>query len=383
MSRLVHLTTIPETLGFFPGHIEALKARGYTVIAVSSPGPYLDQFGATHGIEVRAVQMARRIAPLRDLISLFRLYFTILQIRPDVVHSTTPKAGLLGTMCARAVGAKAVLSVFGLAQMTRTGAMRKLLDLMSRIACGLAHRVWCDSFSMRDYLVDQRLCAPEKIFVAGEGSVNGVDTVRFDPNRFDIAARRDTRRVWNVPDHAFVIGFVGRIVKDKGIHELTEAWKTLRVKYDLAHLLLVGDVEETDPILPEDERVLRDDPRVHFTGRQSDVPRLFAAMDVFVMPSYREGFGVTNIEAAALALPVVSTRIPGCVDSVVDGETGTLVPVRHSEALADAVGRYYLDPVLRNEHGQAGRRRVLADFKPERIWNDVAAVYESLLGRKV
>lgn len=383
MTRIVHITTIPETLGFFPGHIAALKARGYTVIAVSSPGPYLQQFGQTAGIEVRAVPMARRMAPLSDLVSLFRLFATLVRLRPDIVHSTTPKAGLLGTICARAVGAKAVLSVFGLAQMTRTGAMRRLLDVMTRIACALAHRVWCDSFSMRDYLVQQRLCAAEKIFVAGEGSVNGVDTGKFDPARFESDARREVRRTWTIPEDAFVIGFVGRIVNDKGIRELTEAWAALRERHADAWLLLIGEAEAADPVRAEDARVLRDDPRVVFTGRQSDVPRLFAAMDVFVMPSYREGFGVTNIEAAAMALPVVSTRIPGCVDSVADGTTGTLVPVRNSSALAEAIERYYADAKLRREHGLAGRARVLADFKPERVWNDVAAVYESLLRRKV
>jgi glycosyltransferase involved in cell wall biosynthesis len=383
MTRLVHITTVPTGLGFFRGHIGYLKSRGYTIAAISSPGLELEQYGATENIEVRGVPMERRMAPLADLVSLARLIATLIRLRPQIVHSTTPKAGLLGTIAARLVGAKAVLSVFGLVQMTRTGASRKLLDLTTRISCALAHRVWCDSFSIRDYLIAQRLCAAKKIFVAGQGSVAGADPVRFDPARFDDTARRETRSAWQTPADAFVIGFVGRIVHDKGIHELAGAWRNLSARYPDMHLLLVGPAEDTDPILPEDERLLRNDPRVHFTGRQSDVPRLFAAMDIFVMPSYREGFGVTNIEAAALALPVISTFIPGCVDSVADGKTGTLVEPRDTEALTAAIERYYTDPILRADHGRAGRQRVLADFQPERVFSDVAAVYEALLGRKV
>lgn len=378
--RLVYITTIPLSLGVYEGHYSYFKSRGYEVIAVSSPDPYLDYIGTKENIEVRTVKMARRMAPLQDVVSVFRLLFLLLRLRPSIIQVSTPKAGLLVTIAARLTGVKTVLSVFGLVQMTQRGAMRRLLDTMQRIACTLANRVWTDSFSLRDYMVEQRLCSPRKIFVAGKGSVHGVDaTGRFDPARFDAAARARTRAAWNIPENAFVIGFVGRIVKDKGLHELTEAWSRLRAMHDDVHLLLVGDPEDVDPISPEADRALRSDERVHFTGQQHDVPPLFAAMDLYVMPSYREGFGITNIEAAALALPVVSTQIPGCVDSVVDGVTGTLVPPRDADALFAAIERYYADPELRARHGAAGRARVLADFRPERIFEEVAAVYEALL----
>ncbi len=380
MKRLVHITTVPSTLTFYRGHIGYLKSKGFTVSAISSPGPELDELRATHGIEVRGIPMARRMAPSRDLVSLARLFFALVKLRPDLVHATTPKAGLLAPIAARLAGAKVVVSVFGLPQMTRTGAMKRLLDATTRFSCRLADRVWCDSYSIRDHLIAEGLCAPAKIFVAGSGSVNGVDAERFDRTRYDVAR---TRAAWGIPEHAFVLGFVGRIVRDKGIHELAAAWQALSERHADMHLLLIGDREDSDPVAPEVERALRDDPRVHFTGLQRDVPPLLAAMDVFVMPSYREGFGVSNIEAAAMCLPVVSTRIPGCVDSVVDGATGTLVPPRDAEALAAAVERYYTNPELRASHGAAGRQRVLAEFRPERVWSDVAAVYESLLADKV
>ena len=144
------------------------------------------------------------------------------------------------------------------------------------------------------------------------------------------------------------------------------------------HLLLVGEAEDSDPVSSEIDRYLRDHPRVRFTGQQKEIAPLLAAMDIFVMPSYREGFGMTNIEAASMNLPVVSTRIAGCIDSVVDGETGTLVSPRDPEALAAAIDSYITDPALRAKHGAAGRERVLSDFRPDRIWRDVTAIYESL-----
>ena len=380
MPRLAHVTTIPETLGFFRGQIAYLKARGWEVVAVSSPGPGLDAFGTSEQIAVRGVPMRRRIAPMHDLASLARMIALMAKVRPDVVHSHTPKAGLLGTIGARLVGSRAVVSLFGLPQMTRAGVERWVLDLTTRISCALAHRVWCDSASIAAYVVEHRLCAAHKVFVAANGSVNGVDAAgRFDPSKFDAAARAAIRQRCGIPDGAWVIGFVGRLAREKGLQELTSSWRALRDRYPDMHLLLVGQVDGADPILPADDRVLRADPRVHFAGHQPDTAPLFAAMDLFVMPSYREGFGVTNIEAAALALPVVSTRIPGCVDSVIDGTTGTLVPVHDVEALTAAIEHYHADPALRRAHGAAGRARVLADFQPQAVWEALAGEYSGVL----
>jgi glycosyltransferase involved in cell wall biosynthesis len=232
---------------------------------------------------------------------------------------------------------------------------------------------------MRDFLVEQRLCRADKIVVLGRGSVNGVDASgHLNPDRFPPAERAELRARWDIPAAALVVGFVGRIVRDKGIHELAAAWRQLRARHRDLHLLLVGELESGDPIDSAIETSLRDDPRVRFTGAQDDVAPYFAMMDVFVMPSYREGFGVTNVEAAALALPVVSTRIAGCVDSVADGVTGTLVPARDGAALAAAVGRYLADPDLRRAHGEAGRRRVLQHFVPEEIWSELLRLYLQL-----
>lgn len=383
-TKLVHVTTVPLSLGFFRGQIGYLKAHGFEVHAVSSPGDLLVQVGDREAIEVHPVRMARGITPIKDIISLGRLWWLLRGIRPRIVHSHTPKAGLLGTIAARAAGVEVVvLSLFGLPQMTTTGLSRRLLDLTTRLACRLADRVWCDSFSMRDHVARGRLAPSEKLVVLGHGSVNGVDALGgFSPSNHGLSARRAVRACHGIPDGAPVLGFVGRIVGDKGMHELATAWRLLRDHYPSMHLLLVGPFEPNDPPLPDDERLFRSDDRIHLAGPRADVAPYLAAMDLFVMPSHREGFGIVNIEAAAMGLPVVSTRIPGCVDSVQDGLTGTLVPPRDAGALADAIRIYLDDPELRREHGRAGRERVLRDFRPEAIWEALYREYALLLHRK-
>jgi glycosyltransferase involved in cell wall biosynthesis len=178
------------------------------------------------------------------------------------------------------------------------------------------------------------------------------------------------------------LGFVGRIVRDKGMGELASAWRYLRDQYPTLHLLMVGPFESKDPLLQKDEDLFRNDDRVHLVGMCKEVAQHLKSIDIFVMPSYREGFGISNIEASSMCLPVVSTKIIGCVDSVQDGVTGTLVPPGDAGALTDAIRRYIDEPDLRQVHGLAGRERVLRDFRQEAIWEGLYQEYVRLLREK-
>ncbi len=378
---LFHCTTVPMTLFFFTSQIPFLKDHGVRVTAVSSPEPDLEAFARQAGVRVHGVPMARRLAPAADLSALVRLYRLFRTERPDIVHSHTPKAGLLGTLAASLAGVRGrVLSIFGLPQMTRTGPMKHLLDTTTRLACRHAHLVWCDSPSMRRHVIRERLCPPGRVFVLGHGSVGGIDAEgHFNPARYGPDLQREVRARYGIPPDALVVGFIGRVVRDKGMGELARAWRTIRDEFPNVHLLLVGIFEPTDPLAPEEEGSLRDDPRVHLTGWRRDVPEHIAVMDLLVNPSYREGFGVAHLEAAAMGKPVLATRIPGSIDSVVDGLTGTLVPPRDIAALTAALRRYLADPALRARHGAAGRARALRDFRPADLAADLLARYRSLL----
>jgi glycosyltransferase involved in cell wall biosynthesis len=381
MVRLVHVTTVPESLTFFHGQVGYLKARGVDVWALSSPGELLDQFAAREGVPVHGLEMPRRITPLRDLATTARLWRWLRKVRPDIVNAHTPKGGLLGMVGAWLARVPVrIYHMHGLPFMTATGLKRRLLRWAERVSCLLAHQVFCVSASLREAAVAEGLCRPDKIAVLHHGSINGVAAeTAFNPARVGGTVRATERGRYGIPLDAEVIGFVGRVVRDKGLVELVEAWQTLRAERPELHLLVVGPFEPQDPLPPEVEKLLRTDPRVHLTGMNWDTPPLYTAMDVVVLPTYREGFGIVAIEAAAMELPVVATEVPGCVDAVQDSVTGTLVPPRDAAALTEAIRLYLLDPQLRRRHGRAGRERVLREFRQEDIWEELYAEYTRLL----
>ena len=382
--RLLHVVTVPISLNFFRGQIGYLRSEGFDVQAVSSPGKEAELARERESIPIHEVPMNRGISPLADLVSLWRLCKLIRRIKPDIVHSHTPKAGLLGTLAARITGTRGVmLSIFGLPQMTSRGWKLRLLNTLTRFSCRLSQRVWCDSHSMRQHLIDTKLCRADKIVVLGHGSSNGIESQRkFNPASYPLQERRDLRERYQIPTEAFTVCFVGRIVADKGIRELAAAWRILREKHSNIHLLIVGPFEPQDPLDAKDEELLRSDERIHLAGMRQDVPLHLAASDLLVNPSYREGFNVALLEAAAMGLPVVASRVPGCADPVIEGVTGTLVPVRDAAALAQAIEEYLLNPELRQKHGTAGRERVVRDFQPERIWRELAQYYRELVPRQ-
>lgn len=376
-ARLVHVTTVPATLGFLRGQIGYFKSRGYQVWAVSSPGPALESFGADQDIKTCSVPMERNVTPLADLWSLVRMWFIFRKIRPAIVHGHTPKGGLLAMIAAFLAGVPwRVYSVHGLPLETATGWRRLLLKWTERVSCLLAHRVLPVSPSLSRRVVEERLCLPHKLRVLGQGTVNGVDaTHRFVPGAEQFRAAREFRQELGIQPESMVIGFVGRIVRDKGVPELVRAWGSLRPEFPEAHLVIAGDFEPRDRVPEETERMLRKDPRIHLLGHTTSMSKVLAAMDVVALPTYREGFPQVPLEAAAMERPVVATRVTGCVDAVVDGVTGTLVDAGDPVGLAAAIRKYLHDPELRQAHGRAARMRVLRDFRPDSLCRALEAEY--------
>jgi glycosyltransferase involved in cell wall biosynthesis len=379
--RLVHVTTVPETLHFLTGQAEYMRGRGIEVTALSSPGERLTAFAEHEQVPVHAVELARRITPLKDLGAVWRIRRILRQVRPDIVHAHTPKGGLLGMIAAALERVPVrIYHLHGLPLMTATGLKRRLLEWTETVSCRLAHQVLCVSDSVRRVAISEGLCPPARIKVPMCGSINGVDANgRFNPAQQPEGTRAAVRARHAIPPGATVAGFVGRIVRDKGLVELATAWRVLREQYPELHLLMVGPFEPQDPVPPGVETLLRGDPRIHLAGVDWETPPLFTAMDFLVLPTYREGFPVVPLEAAAMGLPTVGTRVPGCIDAVVDGVTGTLVPPRDATALAEAMGAYLRDPELRRRHGRAARERVLRDFRHEAMWEALHSEYTRLL----
>ena len=380
MIKLLHVTTVAQSLRFLRGQPQFFAQRGIEMEAITSPGPLVDTMADDLDIPVHTVTMPRQITPIRDLGALTHLIAKIRAIKPDIVHGHTPKGGLLAMLAATAAGVDArVYHMRGLPMETATGLKRTLLQTTETISCALAHQVIAVGHSLRDLAIEDGLCPAAKIDVMGHGSGQGVDADHtFNPHRFDDAHRQQIRHRFGIPHDAVVIGFVGRLVADKGIIELARAFEALRKDHPNAHLLVVGPFEKRDPVPPSTRALLEDDPRVHLTGFQSDVHRIYPAMDLVALPTHREGFPNVPLEAAAMELPTVVSDISACLETIDASRTGLTFPVQDADALADRITTYLDDPELRRQHGQAGRARVQKLFAPHRIWHDLHDVYRQL-----
>jgi len=361
-----------------------LKERGFDVHCISSPGELLDKFAQREGVPVYPVTMHRAISVGADAVAGIRLLGLFRRLRPDIVHGTTPKAAALALIASRILGVPVrIYHAAGLRWWTLTGARRRLTMLGEKIGCSMAHLVICASPSVREAMVAHGLCPAEKAVVLGSGHTNGVEVEhRFNPERFDADTLTRMRAQFGIPAGAVVAGFVGRLVRDKGIEELAAAWQLVRDQVPSLHLLLVGHFEKWDPVSQEARHLLETDPRVHLAGWLEDVIPAYAAMDMCVLPSHREGLPTVALEANAMRLPVIAADAIGSVDAVVDGVTGRLVPVDNAEALAAAIRRYADDPELRGRHGDAGRERVCREFSRPVIWEELVGHYIRLLKEK-
>jgi glycosyltransferase involved in cell wall biosynthesis len=364
------------------GQPKFLREAGFAVSIVSSPGT---RFAVNEGEHLSkfAVPMVREIGGFSDLVSLLRLWRLIRRHKPTITNVSTPKAGLLGGIASwlNRVPCR-VYSLWGLRCETAKGPKRRLLILAERIACRCAHRVICVSESLRERVVALGIVDRHRTVVLASGSSHGVDPDRFAPTAGHVSQGATLRNHLGIPAVSPVIGFVGRLTRDKGLPELIEAYQHLRRTHPTLHLLLVGGFEDGDPVPDNVREVIQRDSQIIHTGIVSDTVPYYHAIDILALPTHREGFPNVVLEAHAAGKPVVATRATGAVDAIIDGVTGVLVPVGDSQKLADSMGMLLRDKDLATAMGHRGRERVEREFRQERIWAAIAQEYVRLLESK-
>ena len=378
--QVVHVVTSDASVGMMQGQLQFLQKQGFDVTLISSPGKWLDAAGRMENVRIIELPMAREIAPLKDLVSLWRLWRTMRALRPAITNVGTPKAGLLGGCAAWLTGVPCrFYTLHGLRCETSSGLRRRLLMFTEHMACRFAHRIICVSRSLREKAVALGLTTRERTVVFGLGSCNGVNASNFAPTPARTMRAVELRLELGIPLQAPVLGFVGRVTRDKGISELVEAFLLLSNEFSDLRLLLLGPIEEGDKVDDKTRKYLETHPRIIVAGVTLDTGPYYALMDILVLPSHREGFGTVVLEANAAGRPVVAARVTGIIDAVVDGETGLLFPVGDVAALVCCLQRLLGDKVAAAKLGSAGQEFIKREFRQEIVWNALNEEYRRLL----
>ncbi|MBC1936765.1 glycosyltransferase family 4 protein [Listeria grandensis] len=372
MTKLLMGVTSSISLQLLRGQLEYFSKQGYDVHLICSPSGEIDQM-LPENITVHNVRMTREISPFSDLLSLLRIIMIYLKVRPDITNVSTPKASLLCMIAAFLTRTPTrIYSVIGLRFETCTGKKRKLLHFIEKLVCKLSTTCLAVSPSLKEVLVEERLASREKIRVLGSGSYNGLDLAEFQLDAAEVA--RLKKRY--VPDNQHkVIGYVGRLTKDKGIDDLVAAFTELAAEHTNLKLLLVGDFEAGDMVSPLTQKRIEEHPHIVKTGFVPKTASYYRLMDVFILPTYREGFGNVILEAAAANVPVITTNVTGAKDAIIPNETGLLVEAGHIADMKKALMTLLEDNELAEKLSENGRMRVGREFRSEIIWQQLDKVY--------
>ena len=354
------------------GQAKYFKQLGYEVYLISQNHFKEPIFCQKEGIEHLPVQIVSDINPLKDVISLIQIIKHFRAIQPDIVNVGTPKMGLLGMMAAKFLGVKTrIYTCRGLRFETEKGLKRWILEQMEKYTVSLAHHVIYVSPSLKNAALKYGVAQPTKAIVIGEGSSNGVDTSAFKSEAIDAEKRKALISKYQL-ENKTVIGFVGRVTEHKGVNELMEAFEKLYSENQNLRLIMMGHIKCEDAF----EQRFRTHPGVIHIPFQDNVPLYMSLFDIFVLPSWREGFPNVPIQAAAMGLPVVVSNATGCVDSVQNEVNGLVYQVRDTSSLYNALNRYIVGPDLRQKHGAKGIDWA-KQFMSEKIWDGIQKIYVS------
>lgn len=378
--KLIRITTIPLSLDkLLSGQLHFMTAF-YDVIAVSSDNAYLQKIGNKEKTRTFSLAMSRKITPFSDLVAVVQLFLFLKKEKPLVVHSHTPKAGIVAMLAAKLARVPIRLhTVAGLPLMETNGPKRKLLEAVEKVTYSCATRIYPNSRGLFDFLVTNEFIAENKMKVIGNGSSNGIDTAYFSPDKISETQQKYLRISLGIQNDDFVFVFVGRLVGDKGINELVFAFKNANQHNKRLKLLLVGTPEmDLDPLQAVTQLEIAHHKNIISVGFQEDIRPYLAISDALVFPSYREGFPNVVLQAGAMGLPAIVTNINGCNEIIKDGQNGIIIPVKNSDAIEKAFFKLMKDKQLFKFLQSNARPMITSRFEQKEIWKLLRAEYQEL-----
>lgn len=364
---------IPYFLG---GQFEYFRELGYELDVVCSKSPYLDPYAKQHNFGYREIPILRSINPIQDFKSIRQICHYIKDRQVGIVVGHTPKGGLLSMVAAWLMRVpKRVYFRHGLVYQTSSGLKRFILMSVDRIASLLATKIVCVSPSVLEQSIKDKLSPAHKQIVLGKGTCSGVDTQgKFNPQNINSEKMSLLKQKWGIDDSDWIVGYTGRLVRDKGIMELVDAFDLVKANNPRLKLLLVGMFEERDALPQEVQNRIKNDPQIVWTDFQNeDMEYFYAMMNVYVLMSYREGFPTGTLEAQSMGVPVITTRVTGCCDSIVEGETGVFVS-REPEELGKVIKAMSEGEITFST--ERTRSWVMDNFDNLRVWEEIKKLYE-------
>ena len=376
--KLIRVTTVPISLDkLLEGQLKYMSDY-YDITAISTDGNgYLKKVAEREGVAHHPIELTRAITPIQDLKALYQLTTYLRKEKPLIVHSHTPKAGTIGMLAAKLAGVKHRFhTVAGLPLLEATGNKRKLLDFVEKITYSAATKVLPNSYGLKEIILNEKYTNHQKLKVIGKGSSNGIDTNYFSPALFFENDKKEIREKWNIQKDDFVYIFVGRLVKDKGIQELVQAFTNIATEN--SKLLLVGTFEhELDPLDSKTLSTIENNPKIIVTGWQTDVRPFFAIANVLTFASYREGFPNVVMQAGAMGLPSIVSDINGCNEIISNNQNGIIVEVKATQPLADAMLLLQKDLELFKKLQSNARKKIVDNYSRDFVWNELRNFYSS------
>lgn len=356
-----------------------MGSKGMNVYMASKPDNHVQDLEVQEKAKFFPLPLTRELTPFSDLIALYHTIRLIRKIKPEIVHTHSPKAGIVGMLAASICNVPVKIhTVAGLPLMETTGMKRWLLNAVEKVVYRCADWVLPNSKELKDFIVENNLLDDSnKLTVIGNGSSNGVDLNYFTIND---KIKQDTdsfKAEHGITEQHTVLGFVGRLAFYKGINELVNAFEQLQKQNKNLKLILVGPLEELNPLEETTIRKMETNPDIIAVGHQNDIRKFLAATDIFVFPSYREGFPQALMQANAMGLPSVATDINGCNEIIEDRKNGILIKPKSESAIINACQELLSNPQQRVLMGQMARKNISENFEQQKLWNDIYTFYHN------